>query len=366
MLSQRTKKRPSHVRPSQDGRRTGDGTQSAFAQVTGVLGRAPPKPSEVRTSAAGLAQQFGIYDGRERTSRRDPARGVESGGAYVVRWPRGEGVLVVAKLREPKWIGGLLLATLFAVACFHLGQWQWRNYEVKSERNATLDRNYLAEPISFVGATTGEGVAAGAHWTRVEVRGVYQQQQLLVRNRPNDGVYGYEVLGLLDTADAGTVVVNRGWVRNSPDGAAVQPEVIPPPLETVTVIGWVRPFERTLDRDLPFPQVASIARADIEVALGSTVASAYVRVQSENAGDGDVASGLLPLEPPDRSLGSNQAYALQWWATMALGFAFVALGVRREHQVEEDARDPQAAAVRVQARAERKKQKTSRWDEDDY
>ena len=273
---------------------------------------------------------------------------------------------VLRRLSRPKWIGGLALATVFAVACYFLGQWQWSRYEGKSERNATLDRNYAAEPVAFGDVVDREGLRTGTDWTRGEVTGTYAPEQLFVRNRPNDGVYGYEVLGLLDTADNGLVVVDRGWVQNSREGAAVLPEIEPPPGEEVTVIGWVRPYERSLDRELPAGQVASIAEQDIRSEVGRDVAPAFVRAQSEAAAAGEVDSGLLPLEPPDRSLGAHQAYAIQWWITMALGYAFVVLGVRRELREEDFARDPEAAAARERERAERKsRKKVSRWDEED-
>ncbi len=272
---------------------------------------------------------------------------------------------MLSKLREPKWIGGVLLATLFAVACFFLGQWQWSRYEAKAERNATLDRNYGAEPVSFWDAADATGIRPGSDWSRVEIAGTYAPRQLFVRNRPNDGVYGYEILGLLETSDAGTVVVNRGWVQNSPEGAAVLPKVGPPPAGHVTVVGWIRPFERSLNRDMPEQQVASIAEADITEAVAGEVAPAYVLAQSEMSGGAVVDSGLLPMESPERSLGPHQAYAIQWWATMALGYAFVTLGIRRELRAEQDALDPAAAAERARRGAEKKRQKVSRWDEED-
>jgi cytochrome oxidase assembly protein ShyY1 len=269
---------------------------------------------------------------------------------------------VLKKLMEPKWLGGLALATAFAVACYFLGQWQWSRYEEKAERNATLDRNYRAEPVAFSAVVDQDGVRPGAEWSRVELRGTYAAEHLYVRNRPNEGVYGYEILGLLQTPDAGPVVVNRGWVRNSPEGAAVLPEVPPPPSGSVTVIGWVRPFERSLDRDLPAGQVASIAAPDIATATGTDPAAAYVRAESETAGEAAVDSGLLAMEPPDRSLGPHQAYAVQWWLTMALGYAFVALGIRRELREELAERDPEAAAAAAQLR---RPTKVSRWEEED-
>lgn len=273
---------------------------------------------------------------------------------------------VLLRLTRPKWLGGLALATAFAVACYFLGQWQWGRFEEKSERNATLDRNYRAEPVALRDVIDGDRLGAGADWARVEVTGTYQPDQLYVRNRPNDGIYGYEILGLLETPDDGLVVIDRGWVQNSSEGAAVLPEVGPVPPGEVSVVGWIRPFERSLDRELPQQQVASIARGDIEAEVGAEVAPAFVLAQSEVGSAGVAVSELLPLQPPDRSLGAHQAYAIQWWITMALGYAFVILGVRRELREEELERDPQAAARREQERAERRRQKVSRWDEEDY
>ena len=276
---------------------------------------------------------------------------------------------VLKRLMQPKWIGGLLLATLFAIACFYLGQWQWSRYEAKAERNATLDRNYAAEPVAFGDVVGGEGILPGADWSRVELTGTYAPEQLYVRNRPNGGVYGYEILGVLQTTDAGAVIVDRGWVRNSPEGAAVLPDVDPVPGGEVTVVGWVRPYENSLGRDLPEQQVASIAVRDLTNETGQPLAAAFVRADSEfvgaSAAGEEIESDLVPLEPPDRALGPHQAYAIQWWITMALGYAFVILGVRRELREEEDVRDPEAAAERRRLKAAKKQQKVSRWDEED-
>ncbi|MGA8047453.1 MAG: SURF1 family protein [Dermatophilaceae bacterium] len=268
---------------------------------------------------------------------------------------------MLTRLFRPKWLGGLLLATVFAAACFALGQWQWSRYEAKAERNATLDRNYRAEPVAFDDVVDEDGVRPGADWARVELRGTYDDEHIYVRNRPNDGVFGYEVLGVLRDDDGRPVVVDRGWVRNSPESAAVLPEVAPPPQGEVSVLGWVRPYERSLGRDLPAGQVASIAWPDLEGVVGEDLPGAYVRVQLETDAEGqEVDSGLRALEPPDRSLGPHQAYAIQWWLTMALGYAFVILGVRRE------LREEQGPPAPGDLEPARRPAKVSRWDEDDY
>src|SRR5690606_37681723 len=69
-----------------------------------------------------------------------------------------EGARVVRKLLEPKWLGAFALATLFAVACYFLGQWQWSRHEHKADRNATLDRNYAATPVSWQDAVDDDGI----------------------------------------------------------------------------------------------------------------------------------------------------------------------------------------------------------------
>ena len=270
---------------------------------------------------------------------------------------------MLRRLAHPKWLGGLALATLFAVACYFLGQWQWSRYEAKADRNATLDRNFAAEPVAFADAVDPGGVRPGMDWARVELTGTYEDEPVYVRNRPNDGVYGYEIVGILQTPRSGAVAVTRGWLQNSREGAAVLPQVPAPPAGPVTVVGWVRPYERSLGRDLPDGQVASVARTDLAGTAATDLAPAFVRAQSETAGGVPVDSGLLPMEPPDRSLGPHQAYALQWWLTMALGYAFVALGVRRELREERAAQDPVAADGAPRRRPAAKK--VSRWDEED-
>jgi cytochrome oxidase assembly protein ShyY1 len=273
---------------------------------------------------------------------------------------------VLRRLAQPKWLGGLVLATAFAVACFYLGQWQWSRYEARAERNATLERNYAADPVAFASAVDESGIRPGADWSRVALDGTYAPEQVYVRNRPNEGVYGYEVVGLLLTDSDGWVAVNRGWVPNSPEGAAVLPPVDPPPSGQVTVTGWVRPYERSLGRDLPDGQVASIAGADLRATTGLDLAAAYVRAQSEEVGGTALSSGLAPMEPPERGLGPHQAYAIQWWLTMALGYAFVVLGVRRELRAETAVETAGGTAAESgDTSPPRRPARVSRWDEED-
>lgn len=261
---------------------------------------------------------------------------------------------VFRRLFTPRWLGALALAILYAVVGYHLGHWQYGRHEFKVERNALLDAHYRADPVPVTDVLTDRPVNREADdWTRVTATGSYDGQQLLVRNRPNNGVFGYEVLAPLRLADGSTVIVDRGWVENSARGAAVVPEVPAAPSGEVTVVGWIRPGENTDDKKLPTGQVASIALPDVEHAWDTEVLDGYVVLGSEQLPDGTTPPRPAPLADPDRSLGPHQAYAFQWWMSMPVGLLLIWLGLRRELRDEQPERPAKPKKVRI-------------WDEEDY
>ncbi|PRY61599.1 cytochrome oxidase assembly protein ShyY1 [Knoellia remsis] len=261
---------------------------------------------------------------------------------------------VLRRLLTPKWLGALVLAVIWAVACYHLGHWQYGRHEYKVQRNALIDAHYRATPVPVTDVLSDEPVdRATEDWTRVSMSGTYAGEQVYVRNRANNSVYGYEVIAPLRLSDGRTVVVDRGWVENSARGANVLPEVPPAPGGTVDVTGWVRPLENTQDKKLPDGQVASIAKPDVEAAWDTNVLDGYVVLENERTADGTTPPRPQPLEYPDRSLGPNQAYAFQWWTSMPVGLLLIFFGIRRELRAE----DPNRPV---------KPKKTRIWDEEDY
>lgn len=243
---------------------------------------------------------------------------------------------------------------MYAVLAYQLGHWQYGRHEAKVQRNALLDAHYRADPVP-VGDVLGDEPVDRAEedWTRVTATGEYSGQQLLVRNRPNNNVFGYEVLAPLQLDDGRTVVVDRGWVANSEQGASVRPDVPDAPVGYVTVVGWVRPLETTQRKTLPDGQVASISLPDVERAWGRDVLDGYVVLGSERLADGSTPPRPDPLERPDRSLGPHQAYAFQWWLSMPVGLLLIWLGIRRELRDEDPDRPVKPKKVRI-------------WDEEDY
>lgn len=259
-------------------------------------------------------------------------------------------------LAKPRWLGALALAAVFASAAFFLGRWQWGRYEERAARADRITAHYDAAPVPLAEVAGAQPLPRELEWTRVRATGRYAaQDQLLVRNRPLQGTYGYEVVVPLVLADGSAVLVDRGWVPNAPR-ADVAPTVPAVPAGPVEVTGWLRPSERSLDRQLPAGQLASVNLAEAAAQTGTRLVGGYLVLESEDAGTGAVPPRPEPLERPDTDLGSHQAYALQWWGSMPVGFVLVFLGARREHL--------DAGGGRPGPRSARPK-KVRVWDEED-
>ena len=250
-----------------------------------------------------------------------------------------------------RWLGALAAATLYAVLAYHLGTWQWGRYETKAERNHLLDLHYAAAPTPLSAVLGGSGFDLSTEWTHVSATGRYLGPQLYVRNRPNNGTYGYEVVAPFAVDGDGTVLVDRGWVQN---GRTAQdlPAVPAPPVGTVTITGWLKAGEPSLHRSMPADQLASINLPEAGRALGTDLLGAYVILDAETATDGSTPARPEPLAPPDRSLGPHQAYSFQWWGSMPVGFVLIFFGIRRELREEQPSRPPKA-------------KKPSIWEEED-
>lgn len=260
-------------------------------------------------------------------------------------------------LRRPRWLLYLLLALVFAGITFALGLWQLDRHEGKVERRDVVEANYFEDPRPLVEVLPrGSSLDPSDQWTHVSARGTYApDEQLLVRNRPHQRVYGYEVLVPLVLDDGQVLMVDRGWVPNAPT-AAQAPEVPAPPPGQVEVTGWLRPSEPDLGRDMPAGQLASIDLPRAEESVGERLVGAYLVLGSEDPPP-DRAPELLSA--PDTGLGSHFAYAIQWWLTVPVGFVLVLVMARREAQDEAAARGEAAPARQARAK------KVRIWDEED-
>nr|WP_179423930.1 SURF1 family protein [Pedococcus badiiscoriae] len=253
-------------------------------------------------------------------------------------------------------MGAFGVALAFAVAAYFLGQWQWHRYEAKAARADRIHAHYDAKPRPVTDVLGPAPMPLAEEWTRVTMHGRYAADKtLLVRNRPYQGTYGYEVLVPFVDDSGATVLVDRGWVMNA-QTAQTLPRVVPPPTASLTVTGWLRRWEPSLGKSMPAGQVASINQAEVSSRVGTQLLGAYVVLDVERLPDGSAPSRPTPLEAPDTDLGPHQAYAFQWWLGMVAGFVLVWFGARREYL--EGATTPQQAGP-----ASPKKVRI--WDEED-
>lgn len=260
-------------------------------------------------------------------------------------------------LRRPRWLLYLALALVFGVVAAWLGSWQLDRHEQRVERRDIIETNYFADPrpLSEV-LPPGEALSPGQEWARVVAQGRYEQDhQHVVRNRPHQGVYGYEVLVPLDVGDGRELTVNRGWVPNAPVADEL-PEIPPAPTGEVEVTGWLRSSETDLDRDMPVGQLASIDLPRLQDATGLDLADAYLVLEQEAPAPAESPAGLVP---PDTGVGVHFAYALQWWLTAPFGLVLVLFMARR--QAQEEARAEGTTGDRP-----RRPRKRRIWDEEDW
>lgn len=256
-------------------------------------------------------------------------------------------------LTSRKWLGALAAAAVFATAAFFLGRWQWHRYEGKAANAQRIHTHYGAAPRPLEEVLGTAPVPLAREWTRVSTKGTYAADEtLLVRNRPFEGTYGYEVVVPLVLPDGSAVLVDRGWVPNA-RSAQTLPDVPAAPSGPVSLTGWVHRGEPSLGKDLPRGQLASISLHDARGQVSQPLLGGYVVLQSERTASGSHPPRPTPLEKPDTDLGPHQAYAFQWWAGMLAAFVLVFLGARREY-LEGDTvvQAPKPRRVRI-------------WDEED-
>lgn len=268
-----------------------------------------------------------------------------------------------------RWLTALAVAAIFAVACVFLGRWQWHRHEDKAARAQRISSHYFASPVPLSTVLPGPGadLPRAAEWTRVTATGRYAASSLmLVRNRPNNGVFGYEVVVPIELADGASLLVDRGWIANG--RSASEPSTVPAtPTGVITVTGWLRPGEPSSGRRLPSGQLASINLAEARAQTGATLYGAYLILRDEVGPPGEPITRPQPLERPDTGKGPHLAYALQWWLAAPVGFVLVFVGARREHL---ERRQPSAwatgsAAGEVKPAKPAKVKKTRIWDEED-
>jgi cytochrome oxidase assembly protein ShyY1 len=265
----------------------------------------------------------------------------------------------------------LAVALVFAVACVFLGRWQYHRFQSKYRADHTIGRNYRASPVPVTQLlpTPQSTLPASLEWRSVRITGTYDTSgQVLVRNRPFEGTFGYEVLVPLQPAGGGTaLLIDRGWIPNGRTGVA--PDAVPAvPTASVTVTAHLRPGEVGRHDTLPVGQYSSIDLDRIGAAYSFPILRAYGQLAKESpklTAAQDVGLSTLP-EPDDGGYwGVNLSYAFQWglFAIGGLAFPFV-FRRRRRRLAAEDAAEEAAAASGIEYVPTRPRKRRI-WDDED-
>lgn len=232
-----------------------------------------------------------------------------------------------------RWGGYVALTVAFAVACGLLSWWQWSRRAEAVERIDRIEANYDAAPAVLDDLLTAlDDTPEDAEWRPVELSGVYlEDEQLLVRNRPRNGLAGYEVLVPLRLDDGSVFVVDRGWIPAGPDLEA--PAAVPaPPAGEVAVVVRLRPGEPQITgRTAPAGQLATIHLPTVAGLVDAPLYSGMYGLSAEETPA--VADAPLPAFRPSLDEGSHLSYALQWIAFAVLAFIGLAWAVRRERNL---------------------------------
>jgi len=267
-----------------------------------------------------------------------------------------------------RWLTMLAIAIPFAVACFFLGQWQWHRHEGKAARAERIDSHYTASPVplSVAMPRPGASLPQPQEWTTVTATGTYDARHvMLVRNRPNNGIYGYDVVVPLRLANGLCLLVDRGWIPNG--RTAAEPSRTPAtPTGAINVTGWLRLGEPSLGRQMTNGQLASINLAEASAQSGATLYGAYLIRRAEVGAPGQRIETAQALEHPDTGQGPHLAYALQWWLAAPVGLVLVFVGARREYLDGQQLPVPAPGGAPVPARPVKVRVKKTRiWDEED-
>lgn len=211
------------------------------------------------------------------------------------------------KVREPYSFLKTLISLALIALCLIAAQWQYHRGVDRHTRNAMIQSHIALTPVDL---DTVKNTPAAFEWQSVTTSGIFDStNQILLRNRYNEGVYGFEVLTLFKTPSNQEFWVDRGWVKAGAE-ATIAPQVTPPPTTAVEITGRLR-----LDSSLPQGSFFALP-ADGSGLISKLNAQSQMRTENFYI---DLLSGsetsLTPqvsAQLPELTDGPHMAYALQW------------------------------------------------------
>ena len=211
------------------------------------------------------------------------------------------------KTKEPWSLFKSFIALLLILLCAWAAQWQYHRGVDRHARNTVIEERIAkpALPLSKLGPDL-----VNFEWQTISTTGSFDKdKQILLRNRYNEGKYGYEVLTLFTSFDARTFWVDRGWVEAGAT-ATTAPVVSPVPDTQVMITGRLR-----LDSSLPrgsffaLPGKGQGLVSELNAQSQLNTEKFYVDLLS---GSESSLTPAVAAQLPELSDGPHMAYALQW------------------------------------------------------
>lgn len=203
------------------------------------------------------------------------------------------------------------LKTITALAlvflCLWAAQWQYHRGVDRHARNTLIAQQSQLPPVKFQDLT---GDISNYEWRKISLQGTFDDaNQILLRNRYFDGVYGFEQLTLF-VFDNRKIWVDRGWVKAGSD-ATVPPQLQPTIEEQLSINGRLR-----LDSSLPQGKFFAVSNdsqrnlvSQLDARKGIQTEDFYIDLISTT---NTSMNPDVPVELPELSDGPHMAYALQW------------------------------------------------------
>lgn len=237
---------------------------------------------------------------------------------------------------RPGWIFSHLFAIACVVAFVMLGLWQYGRLMGRREANDVIrERQAQAlvpiDDVMTAGSTSDE--VSDAVFRQVSIGGTFAtDDQVLIRNRSNNGSPGYWVVTPLMTRAGEAVVVNRGWIPIQ-TGDAASPDFYAPPAGEVTVTGLVVDSQEQSGLGVTDPEgerLATLSRVDVERLQQQVDADLYPMFVNLVTQDPAQAAQLPePVPPPELTDGSHLNYTGQWFIFATLTVIVYPLLLRR-------------------------------------
>lgn len=224
--------------------------------------------------------------------------------------------------------------TLFTVVMVPLmvglGLWQLQRAQEKAELSAAFEARQHQAPAQL--PALWDSPAKSLAYLPVQLAGSFlPDKYFLLDNQVQHGKVGYEVLAILQLADAsGSVLVNRGWIAG--DTARRALPAVPLVTGTVTITGHVyvapgTPFllaEQQLDNTWPkLIQAVEMDKLGPVVAAAQPVGKVFpypIRIDAGEPGALAVAWQVVNMSPQ-----VHRGYAVQWFAMAAVLLVFFLL-----------------------------------------